>query len=83
MGSPYYYGNTVLPAGFDPVPAGWILAPAYCDFTPDAACDVADINQMFEKGDLVAGVATTVSTGRFDLIDNDTLDAVDITEWLS
>ena len=61
---------------------GWILAP-YCDFTPDAVCDVADINQMFEAGDLVTGVAVTVSTDRLDLVDNDTIDAADISEWLS
>ena len=81
-GSPYYYGNTTLPAGFDPVAKGWILAP-YCDFTPDAACNLADINQMFDVGNLEAGVATTVSNDRLDLIDDDTLDAADISEWLS
>ena len=32
-GSPYYYGNTLLPFGFDPVAQGWTLA-LYCDFTP-------------------------------------------------
>ena len=58
-GSPYYYGNTVLPAGFDPVAQGWTLAP-YCDFTPDAACGLADINQMFQAGNLVTGVTTSV-----------------------
>jgi len=81
-GSPYYYGNTVLPADFDPVAQGWTLAP-YCDFTPDAACDLADINQMFQAGNLVTGVTTSVSTDRLDLVDNDTLDAADITEWLA
>ena len=81
-GSPYYYGNTVLPADFDPVAQGWTLAP-YCDFTPDAACDLADINQMFQAGNLVTGVTTSGSTDRLDLVDNDTLDASDITEWLA
>ena len=61
---------------------GWILAP-YCDFTPDAACDLADINQMFETGDLVTGVLFAGSTDRYDLSDNDTIDAADISEWLS
>ena len=61
---------------------GWILA-AYCDFTPDAACGVSDINQMFEAGDLVTGVAVAGSTDRLDLVDNGTIDAADITEWLS
>ena len=81
-GSPYYYGNTVLPGSFDPVAQGWILTP-YCDFTPDAACDVADINQMFEAGNLVTGVAVVGRYDRYNLSDNDTLNAADITEWLS
>jgi len=81
-GSPYYYGNTVLPAGFDHVAHGWRLAPP-CDFTPDAACDLADINQMFQAGNLVTGVAISGDTDRLDLIDNDTIDAADITEWLA
>ena len=80
-GSPYYYPNTTLPAGFDPVAQGWTLSP-YCDFTPDAACNLADINQMFKAGDLVTGVATSVYTDRLDLVNNDTIDAADITEWL-
>ena len=61
---------------------GWTLAP-YCDFTPDATCDVADINQMFEAGNLVTGVAVWPSTDRLDLTYNNTLNAADITEWLS
>ena len=81
-GSPYYYGNTVLPAGFDAVAQGWTLAH-YCDFTPDASCDLADINQMFQVGNLVTGVAISGDTDRLDLIDNDTIDAADITEWLA
>ena len=81
-GSPYYYLNTMLSSGFDPVAQGWRLAP-YCDFTPDAACDLADINQMFQAGNLVTGVATSGDTDRLDLVDNDTIDAADITEWLS
>ena len=38
---------------------------------------------MFDVGNLVTGVATTVSTDRLDLIDDDTLNAADLTEWLS
>ena len=81
-GNPYYYGNTGLPAGFDPVAQGWILAPD-CDFTPDAACDLTDINQMFVSGDLVSGVATAGSIDRLDFFDNDIIDAAGISEWLS
>jgi hypothetical protein len=93
IGSPYYYPNTQLPSTFDPVSKGWILAP-YCDFTPDAACDLADINQMFEAGDLVEGVytrhisVTYEPTKRMDLddmgwSDEGILNEADITEWLS
>ena len=81
-GSPYYYPNTTLPSGFDPVAQGWTLSP-YCDFTPDAACDLADINQMFQAGNLVTGVTTSGSTDRLDLVDNDIIDTADITEWLA
>jgi uncharacterized protein YjbI with pentapeptide repeats len=85
-GSPFYYASTPLPSDFDPVAEGWILAP-YCDFTPDAACDLADINQMFEAGNLVTGVGVSeYFTGvrhKLDLIPNDTVDTADISEWLS
>ena len=80
-GNPYFFGNTLLPVGFDPVAQGWTLSP-FCDFTLDAACDLADINQMFEAGNLVTGVTALVSTDRLDLVNNDTIDAADITEWL-
>ena len=39
--------------------------------------------KIFDVGNLVTGVATTASTDRLDLIDDDTLNAADITEWLS
>ena len=81
-GSPVYYDSTILPTGFDPVAKGWTLAPD-CDFTPDAACDLADINQMFQAGNLVTGVATTVATAKHDLVANGALDAADVTEWLA
>jgi len=83
-GSPYYYRNTALPSGFDPVAQGWTLSP-YCDFTPDAACDLADINQMLQAGNLVTGFSWYFSwfPDRLDLVDNDIIDAADITEWLA
>ena len=37
---------------------------------------------MFQGGNLVTGVTTSGSTERLDLVDNNTLDASDITEWL-
>ena len=79
---PHYYPNTTLPPDFDPVAKSWTLAP-YCNFTGGPSCDVLDINRMFEVGNLATGVVASVSTERFDLIDNDIIDAADITEWLS
>ena len=38
---------------------------------------------MFEAGNLVTGVAVVGSTDRYDLSDNDTIDAADIRRWLS
>jgi len=67
----------------DPTALGILALALYCDFTPGAACDLADINQMFQAGNLVTGVTTSVSTDRLDLVDNNTLDASDITEWLA
>ena len=78
----YYYPNTTLPSGFNPVVQGWRLAPC-CDFNPDAVCDLVDINQMFQAGNLVTGVSVSGSTERLDLADNNTLHASDVTEWLA
>ena len=44
---------------------------------------MADFNQMFGAGNLVTDVATSVSTDRLGLVDNNTLDASDIVEWLA
>ena len=38
---------------------------------------------MFQAGNLVTGVAISGDTDRLDLVDNDTIDAADITEWLA
>ena len=38
---------------------------------------------MFGASNLVTGVAVAGSTDRVDLVGNDTIDAADITEWLS
>jgi len=62
---------------------GSTTLPPHCDFSSDGVCGVADINLMFQVGDLRTGVATSENTENFDLIDNDIIDAADITEWLS
>ena len=38
---------------------------------------------MFQVGDLRTGVVTSESIENFDLIDDDIINAADITEWLS
>lgn len=44
-----------------------------------------DINLMYSRNgyDLVHGVATTAATEKFDLVDDNIIDNLDITEWLS
>ena len=58
------------------------IPPPVGDFDDDFLCDTTDINLMFDQGDLVSGVATTVSTEIYDLIDDNVIDNADITEWL-
>lgn len=53
-----------------------------CDFDGDFACGLSDVNMMFSQGDLTVGVPTTAATDNFDLIDNNSIDDADITEWL-
>lgn len=60
-----------------------ILAPAACDFNVDNTCGLADINLMFDQGNLVTGAATAAATDKFDLIDDNVIDNQDIAEWLS
>ena len=61
--------------------SGIPVAP--CDFDNDLACGLSDINLMYQQGDLVAGVATSVATEKYDLIDNNVIDQSDIATWLS
>ena len=57
--------------------------PVACDFNSDSSCNFADINEMLASGDLVAGVPTTAATEKFDLVDDNRVDDLDILEWLS
>jgi hypothetical protein len=54
---------------------------AACDFTGDASCDTADIDNLFGQGDLVAGVSGTGSD--YDLTGDGTLNGNDIAAWLA
>ena len=83
-GSFYYIHNMpTWASGMDPTALGTLALALYCDFTPDAVCELEYINQTFQAGNLVTGVATSGDTDRLELVDNDTIDAADITEWLA
>ncbi|MCH2129135.1 MAG: hypothetical protein MK179_08330 [Pirellulaceae bacterium] len=53
-----------------------------CDFTGDTNCDLADINLLFDQGDLVGGVAVGAGN-QFDMNSDMTLNGLDIDSWLS
>jgi len=61
------------------------IVPGSCDFNFDDQCNSNDINLMYSRNgyDLVHGVATTAATEKFDLVDDNIIDNLDITEWLS
>ena len=44
---------------------------------------MSDINLATSQGDIVAGFPTTPATEKFDLIDDDLINDLDISEWLS
>ena len=58
-----------------------ILKVIPCDLNADSVCDVADINQMYAEGDLVAGVVS-VSGNSADLDGNSLINGADIDIWL-
>ncbi len=78
-------GKTIVGAGSNPAGQyqGWIaqLGP-WCDFNGNSVCNVSDIDLMFQQGDLVAGVAATVATEKFDLNSDNTINQQDIDVWL-
>ena len=57
------------------------LLPA-CDFDFDIECGLDDIELLFEQGNLVTGIPTVVATEKFDLVDDNSIDNADMTEWL-
>ena len=58
--------------------------PLLCDFDGDSFCNVSDVNLMYSENfhNLVNGVATTEATEKFDLVDDDVIDNVDLDQWL-
>jgi hypothetical protein len=57
-------------------------ALAACDFNGDTVCDVADINLMTERGDLVTGVSVGEGN-QFHLNTDENIDNADVDQWLS
>ena len=53
-----------------------------CDFGSDGACDLGDLEQLFQVGDLTTGVAIPAADPLFDLDKNDVVDNLDLTQWL-
>ena len=58
------------------------VVPELCDFDADGACGLSDIDEMFLQGNLVTGVSTTSATEKFDLVDDNVIDNLDLDEWL-
>ena len=52
-----------------------------CDLKTDGVCNVADMNEMFSQGDLVAGVPATPGSP-LDLNRDSIVNTADITVWL-
>ncbi len=59
--------------------------PMSCDFDFDGACDEADMKLMYSANghDLVNGVASSPDTEKFDLVDDNVINNLDIDAWLS
>ncbi|MBI82358.1 MAG: hypothetical protein CMJ81_04105 [Planctomycetaceae bacterium] len=60
-----------------------IISGPTCDFNADSTCNLSDIDLMYTQGNLVAGVPVTETNRHFDIVGDDILDPLDITEWLS
>ena len=58
-----------------------ILKAIPCDVNADTVCDVADINQIFAQGDLVAGVASVLGNSA-NLNGDSLINSADIDVWL-
>ena len=54
-----------------------------CSFNDNLLCTDNDLDLMYQTGDLVTGVATSVSTDIFDFHDDDIINSTDISVWLS
>ena len=76
-----YTGSRIAQAGtnFDGYQGNLKAIP--CDLNGDTVCDVADVNQMYAEGDLVAGV-TSMPGNVADLDGNSQINGTDIDVWL-
>ncbi|MCH2131978.1 MAG: hypothetical protein MK179_22790, partial [Pirellulaceae bacterium] len=76
-----YTGSRIAQAGINFDGYQGILKVIPCDLNGDTVCDVADINQMYAEGDLVAGV-TSMPGNVADLDGNSQINGTDIDVWL-
>ena len=76
-----YTGSRIAQGGTNFDGYQGILKVIPCDLNADSVCDVADINQMYAEGDLVAGVAS-VAGNSADLDGNSLINGADIDVWL-
>ena len=51
------------------------------DFNCDGNVDVVDVNLLTAVGDLTVGIAEVPATEKFDLIDDGTIDTLDLDKW--
>ena len=54
-----------------------------CDFASDGACGLADLELLYQVGDLMMGVTGPSAHPLLDLDQNDVVDNTDLTQWLS
>ena len=57
-----------------------VLTPL-CDFSGDSLCDLSDIDDLFDQGDLVAGISAPGSA--YDLTGDGTLNGDDVEVWMA
>jgi hypothetical protein len=64
--------------------AGLILPTDSCDFDTNGLCNVLDLNALLQTGPIINGVAVVPGvTDQFDLNGDNSIDNVDVDEWLA
>ena len=73
--------NSASSFNVDNIVVTTVVVPPVCDFSGDSACDLADIDDLFGQGDLLAGVSAPGSV--YDLTADGRLNGDDVTAWLA